>query len=93
MNFNLLKETGLRRACLSCLACSLLNKLRASEHLLDGWAGMNIKTLKEREKEHLEDVLEKTGWDLEKTARLLQISLSEVKHKIMEHGLGKPVPL
>jgi len=51
------------------------------------------KTLKEREKEHLEDVLEKTGWDLEKTARLLQISLSEVKQKVMEHGLEKPVDL
>lgn len=63
------------------------------EYLLNGWAGMKIKTLKEREKEHLEDVLEKTGWDMEKTARLLQISLSEVKQKISEHGLGKPVAL
>ncbi|MEA2040386.1 MAG: helix-turn-helix domain-containing protein [Thermodesulfobacteriota bacterium] len=54
---------------------------------------MKIKTLKEREKEHLEDVLEKTGWDMEKTARLLQISLSEVKQKISEHGLGKPVAI
>jgi len=52
---------------------------------------MKNKTLKEREKEHLEDVLEKTGWDMEKTARLLQICLPEVKQKIMEHGLEKPV--
>ena len=51
---------------------------------------MKIKTLKEREKEHLKNVLEKTRWDLEKAARLLQIPLSQVKRKIREHGLKEP---
>lgn len=51
---------------------------------------MKIKTLKEREKEHLEDVLDKTSWDLGKAARLLQIPLSQVRRKISEHGLKKP---
>lgn len=46
-----------------------------------------MKTLKEREKEHLLDILEKTMWDLEKTARVLQIPLAQVKRKIKEHGL------
>ena len=63
------------------------------KYLLNGWAGMEIKTLEEREKEHLREVLQRTGWDLGKTARLLQISLSEVKQKISKHGLGKPVAL
>ncbi|HOP46694.1 MAG TPA: helix-turn-helix domain-containing protein [Desulfobacteraceae bacterium] len=51
---------------------------------------MEIKTLKEREKEHLKEVLEKSNWDLEKAARLLKIPLSRVKRKISEHGLKEP---
>lgn len=51
---------------------------------------MKIKTLKEREKEHLKEVLEKTNWDVEKAARLLQIPLSRIRRKISEHGLKKP---
>jgi DNA-binding NtrC family response regulator len=42
------------------------------------------------EKRHLADVLQRTNWDLEKASRLLQISLSQVKRKITEHGLQKP---
>jgi len=50
---------------------------------------MQIKTLKEREKDHLFQVLAKTAWDLQKTALLLQVSVSEVRRKIKEHGLQK----
>ncbi|MFH1135245.1 MAG: helix-turn-helix domain-containing protein [Pseudomonadota bacterium] len=48
------------------------------------------KTLKEREREHLENVLAKTHWDLAKSARLLRIPLSQVKRKITEYGVKKP---
>lgn len=50
---------------------------------------MKIKTLKEKEKEHLLKVLKKTRWDVEMAARLLQIPLPHVKKKIKEHGLGE----
>jgi transcriptional regulator with GAF, ATPase, and Fis domain len=51
---------------------------------------MKIKTLREKEREHLQEVLNRTGWDLEKAARLLQISLPQVKRKIREHGIRNP---
>ena len=51
---------------------------------------MEIKTLKEREKDHLLQVLEKTHWDIQKTAGLLQITTSEVRRKIREHVLRDP---
>ena len=38
-----------------------------------------IKTLRDKEKELLEQVLTKTDWDLEKASLLLKISLSQVK--------------
>ena len=50
---------------------------------------MEIKSLKIREEELIKEVLGKTHWDLEKTARLLQISLSQVKRKIKEYGIIK----
>jgi DNA-binding NtrC family response regulator len=50
---------------------------------------MEIKTLKEREKDHLLQVLEKTHWNIRKTAGLLQIPSSEVRRKIKEHGLRR----
>ena len=50
---------------------------------------MEIKSLKIKEEELLKEVLAKTHWDLEKTARLLRISVSRVKRKIKEHGLLK----
>ena len=53
---------------------------------------MSIKTLKEREQELLAAVLVKTHWDLNKSARLLRIPLSQVKRKIKEYGLEKPNP-
>ena len=46
-----------------------------------------IKTLKDREKELLQNVLDKTGWDLPKATHLLRIPFSELKEKIKEHGL------
>ena len=46
-----------------------------------------IKSLKESEKEHLNNVLEKTHWDLSKTSRLLKISLQQLKSKITAYGL------
>jgi transcriptional regulator of acetoin/glycerol metabolism len=51
---------------------------------------MDLKTLKEIEEEHLRTVLEKTGWNIDKTSRLLKISVSQVKRKIRMHGLTPP---
>ena len=48
---------------------------------------MKIKSLKQSEKEHLENVLFQTHWDLEKTSRLLKIPLKQVKSKIKEYRL------
>jgi len=50
---------------------------------------MEIKSLKNKEEELLRKVLEKTHWDLEKTARLMKIALSQVHRKIKEFGLKK----
>ncbi len=51
---------------------------------------MKIKSLKEREKDHLKNVLEQTRWDLAKSSRLLKISLQELKSKITIYGFKKP---
>ena len=51
---------------------------------------MKIKTLRDKEKELIREVLLKTDWNLEKTSRLLQIPLSQVKKKIREHGMQRP---
>ena len=51
---------------------------------------MRIQTLKQREKDHLFQVLAKTDWDIGKTALLLQIPVTEVRRKIKEHRLRKP---
>ena len=51
---------------------------------------MKIKSLKESEIEHLKNVLEKTHWDLTKSARLLKITLQQLKSKITTYGLKKP---
>jgi DNA-binding NtrC family response regulator len=53
---------------------------------------MEIKSLKESEKEHLLNVLMKTHWDLEKTSRLLKISLNRLKSKIKEYDIRRPDP-
>ncbi|MCK5163476.1 MAG: hypothetical protein KAQ72_07150 [Desulfobacula sp.] len=53
---------------------------------------MKIKSLKDSEKEHLLNVLIKTQWDLEKTSRLLKISLQQVKSKIKEYKISRPDP-
>lgn len=53
---------------------------------------MKIKSLKESEREHLQTVLEKTHWDLEKTSRLLKISLPRVKSKIKTYKISRPDP-
>jgi DNA-binding NtrC family response regulator len=50
---------------------------------------MEIKSLKNKEEELLREVLEKTHWDLVKTARLLKITLSQVKRKIKEFSLER----
>jgi transcriptional regulator with GAF, ATPase, and Fis domain len=57
---------------------------------MDGISRMEIKTLRDKEQELIQEVLTKTDWNLEKASRLLQISLSQVKKKIREHGLRKP---
>ncbi len=48
---------------------------------------MKIKSLQESEKDHLLAVLTQTHWDLEKTSRLLKISLESLKAKITAYGL------
>ena len=48
---------------------------------------MKIKSLKESEKDHLLTVLDKTHWDLDKTSRLLKISIQKIKSKIKEYGI------
>ena len=50
---------------------------------------MEIKSLKNKEEELIREVLKKTHWDLVKSARLLKISLSQIKWKIEEFGLKK----
>jgi DNA-binding NtrC family response regulator len=50
---------------------------------------MEIKSLKSKEKELLETVLEKTHWNLEKTSRLLKISVSQTKRKIKAYDIKK----
>ena len=50
---------------------------------------MKIKTLKDKERELIQEVLAKTDWNLEKASRLLQIPLAHVKKKIREHGIKK----
>jgi DNA-binding protein Fis len=57
---------------------------------MDRISRMEIKTLRDKEQELLEEVLTKTDWNLEKASRLLQISHSQVKKKIRDHGLQKP---
>lgn len=51
---------------------------------------MKIKSLKESEKQHLKTVLEKTHWDLDRTSRLLKISLQQLKSKITAYGIRRP---
>jgi len=48
---------------------------------------MEVKDLKTVEKDHLRTVLAQTSWDLEKAARLLEISLPSLKRKMTEHKL------
>lgn len=50
---------------------------------------MEIKTLKEQEKEHLVKILKMTSWDLEKASRLLKIPISNLKRKIWKHDLTR----
>ncbi|MBN1849628.1 MAG: hypothetical protein JW932_13700 [Deltaproteobacteria bacterium] len=51
---------------------------------------MKLKTLKQREKEHLQRVLEMTGWDEEKASLLLKIPLAQVQRKLREYAIQKP---
>jgi DNA-binding NtrC family response regulator len=48
---------------------------------------MEVKALREVEKDHLRAVLAQTSWDLKKAARLLEVSLPILKRKITEHAL------
>ncbi len=48
---------------------------------------MKVKTLREREKEHIQEVLRQTSWDLTKASALLRIPLPQLKRKITEHKL------
>ena len=51
---------------------------------------MKIETLRAREREHLLKVLNKTSWNVEKSAQLLQIPPSLLRRKIKEHGIQEP---
>lgn len=51
---------------------------------------MEIKPLRDKERELLQEVLSKTDWNLENASRLLRIPLSQVKKKIREHNIPKP---
>ena len=51
---------------------------------------MKIKTLRECTREHFEMVLEKTRWDLEKTALLLQVPVVRVRQMLEEFGSACP---
>ena len=51
---------------------------------------MNLKTLKQREKEHLQQVLEMTGWDEEKASLILKIPLAQVQRKMRENAIERP---
>lgn len=53
---------------------------------------MKIKTLKELEKEQILKVLEKTYWNMEMTARLLHISVSQLKRKTRKYGINREGP-
>lgn len=48
---------------------------------------MEISTLKAKEREHIAGVLSSTAWDIDRSARLLQVSPSRLRRKIREHGL------
>lgn len=51
---------------------------------------MKLKTLKQREREHIQQVLEMTGWDEEKASLLLKIPLEQVQRKMRENAIEKP---
>lgn len=48
---------------------------------------MRIKTLQELEKDQIRTVLKETHWNMQKTARLLQITLSQLKRKIQKYEI------
>ena len=50
---------------------------------------MKIKTLKQREKDHLSSILNKTSWDIDKSAHLLKIPKEDVLLKIEEFGFSR----
>jgi len=74
------------------LALPVLGKreLRRFDQRQDRIAVMEIKSLKSKEKELLEAVLVKTHWNLEKTSRLLKISVSQIRRKIKSYDIIKP---
>jgi len=74
---------------LLCYVCES-KELRGFDHRQDRIAVMEIKSLKSKEKELLEAVLAKTHWNLEKTSRLLKISVSQIRRKIKAYDIIKP---
>ncbi len=49
-----------------------------------------ILSLKDMEKSHIQHVLMKTGWNITKTAELLELSPTTVRKKIDDYGLSHP---
>jgi len=46
-----------------------------------------VRTLQEVEKEHVKKILDHTGWNISKTARILEISPTTLRKKIKDYGL------
>lgn len=66
--------------------------MSASGYKLRGEGEMEIATLKAKEREHIAGVLSSTAWDIDISARLLQITPSQLRRKIREHGLKNDQP-
>ena len=60
-----------------------------SRIILESWE-MKPKTLQQREKEHLQQILEMTGWNEKKASILLKIPLAQVQRKMRENAIKKP---
>ena len=53
-----------------------------------------MKTLKQIRKEHITQVIERTGWDIKKASRLLRVSESFLEKEIHKLGIsGKKAKL
>ena len=47
-------------------------------------------SLAEIERRHIADVLERTGWNISRTAEILEIDRATIYNKIKRYGLERP---